>query len=86
MPMDCYELMEKVGGELVRGRARVLQGKEYVLLGELNGDRLEFTEAGRKMAAEIEKPKRARKPKTTPEELSSMGEGLKGKPSTDGLG
>lgn len=84
MPMDCYELVEKVGGEIVRGRARVLQGKEYVLLGSLNGDRMEFTEAGRKMAAELDKPKRTRKPKSTPEDIASMGEGIKTSAPTDG--
>lgn len=49
--MDVYELVEKLGGEIVRGRARVRMDGEYVILGQLNGDDMVFTEAGRKLAA-----------------------------------
>jgi len=74
--MDCYELVKQVGGEIVRGRARVRQGREYVILGKLNGDRMEMTEEGRKMAAEYDKPKRGRKPKATAKGLSDLSEEL----------
>ena len=50
--MNVYELVEKMGGEIVRGRARIRSGSEYVVIGQLNGDTMEFTEAGRRMAAE----------------------------------
>ena len=81
--MDCYELVKKVGGEIVRGKARVRQGREYTVLGKLNGDRMEMTEEGRKMAAEYDKPKRsgARKSKATAQNLSDMSDDL-GLPDT----
>lgn len=49
--MTVYELLEKVGGEIVRGKARFRQGAEYIVIGQLNGDDMIFTEAGRLMAA-----------------------------------
>lgn len=74
MSLDCYELVERVGGEIVRGQARLRQGRTVTVLGKLNGDRMEFTEEGRKMAAEYDKPKRGRKPKATAEDLTSLGD------------
>ncbi len=50
--MNVYELTEKLGGEIVRGRARIRVGAEYIVVGQLNGDNMEYTEAGRRMAAE----------------------------------
>lgn len=50
--MDVYELTEKLGGEIVRGKARFRQGNEYVVLGFINGDDMIFTEEGRQLAAE----------------------------------
>lgn len=61
--MTVYELLEKIGGEIVRGRARIRVGSEYIVIGQLNGDNMEYTEAGRLMAAEqsdSDKPKRGR--------------------------
>ncbi len=49
--MNVYELVEKMGGEIVRGRARIREGREYIVVGQLNGDNMEFTEAGRRLAA-----------------------------------
>lgn len=46
-----YDLVEQLGGEIVRGRARVRVGSEYVIIGWLNGDNMEFTEEGRRLAA-----------------------------------
>lgn len=88
--MDCYELVSKVGGEIVRGQARVRQDKVYVVLGKLNGDSMEMTEAGRKMAADLPSTDtgRKRKPKTTREDLSSLSDTLSTesatKPSAEG--
>ncbi len=65
--MTVYELLEKLGGEIVRGKARVRQGGDYVVLGFLNGDDMIFTEEGRRLAAEHsveDKPKRGRPAKT----------------------
>lgn len=50
--MNVYELTEKLGGEIVRGKARFRQGNEYVVLGFVNGDDMIFTEKGRQLAAE----------------------------------
>lgn len=70
--MTVYELVEKLGGEVVRGQARIRQGRDYVILGRLNGDNMEFTEEGRVLAAgfnagpvtkQEEVPKRGRKAK-----------------------
>jgi hypothetical protein len=49
--MTVYELVEKLGGEIVRGHARVRVGQDYVVIGRLNGDNMDFTEEGRKLAA-----------------------------------
>lgn len=46
-----YDLIEQLGGEIVRGRARIRVGSDYVIIGRLNGDNMEFTEEGRKLAA-----------------------------------
>lgn len=66
--MTVYELVEKLNGEVVRGQARIRQGREYIILGRLNGDNMEFTNEGRVLAADMapkqeEAPKRGRKPK-----------------------
>lgn len=65
--MDVYKLVEKLGGEICRGRARVRVGGQIVVVGVLNGDYMEFTEEGRKLAADgdkpvAEKPKRGARP------------------------
>ena len=61
--MDVYQLVDKLGGEIVLGRARIRVGNDYTILGQLNGDEMVFTEAGRKLAAEHseEKPKKSGK-------------------------
>lgn len=65
--MNVYELTEKLGGEIVMGKARVRRGNDYVVLGFLNGDDMIFTPEGRELAAEHgdeDKPKRGRPAKT----------------------
>lgn len=66
--MTVYDLVEKLGGEIVRGQARIRRGQDYVIVGRLNGDNMDFTEDGRLLAAEStpkqeEAPKRGRKPR-----------------------
>lgn len=66
--MTVYELVEQLGGEIVRGQARIRQGRDYIILGKLNGDTMEFTKEGRELAAgpepKAEEPvKRTRKSK-----------------------
>lgn len=66
--MDVYELVEKLGGEIVRSRARVRDGKQYIILGEITPNGMVFTPAGAALAQanEVKKPtpaKRSRKPK-----------------------
>ena len=52
--MDVYQLMEKLGGELVLGRARVRVGSQIVVIGTLNGNDMVFTDDGRRLLAEHE--------------------------------
>jgi hypothetical protein len=63
--MTVYELVEKLGGEIVRGYARVRVGQDYVVIGRLNGDNMDFTEEGRQLAAaqvtEVEPKRKGRK-------------------------
>ena len=49
--MTVYELVDALGGEIVRGRARVRRGDEYILLGELVEGEMTLTEAGAKLVA-----------------------------------
>jgi hypothetical protein len=72
--MTVYELVERLGGEIVRGRARWHDGVEHILLGTLNGDDMMFTEAGRKLAASFDegKPVARRKRKADPDELVTL--------------
>jgi hypothetical protein len=71
--MTVYELVEKLGGEIVRGQARIRQGRDYVILGRLNGDTMEFTEEGRALAAPAEEPakktRKAKQPEVVEEKL-----------------
>lgn len=48
--MTVYDLVEKLGGEICRGRARARVDGQIVVIGQLNGDYMEFTEAGRVLA------------------------------------
>jgi hypothetical protein len=48
--MNVYDLVEKLNGEICRGRARVRVDGQIVVVGQLNGDYMEFTEAGRNLA------------------------------------
>lgn len=48
--MTVFELVAALNGEIVRGQARYRAASGYVILGKLNGDRMEFTEEGRKLA------------------------------------
>jgi len=65
--MNVYELTEKLGGEIVRGKARFRKGSDYIVIGFVNGDDMIFTEEGRQLAAEHGaelKPKRGRPAKS----------------------
>jgi hypothetical protein len=70
--MTVYELVEMLNGEIVRGQARIRQGRDYVILGRLNGNNMEFTEEGRVLSENMtpkqeEVPKRGRKAKEVAE-------------------
>lgn len=54
--MNVYELVEKMGGEICRGRARVRVDGKVVVIGHLNGDDMMFTEEGRQLLADTPKP------------------------------
>jgi hypothetical protein len=60
--MNVYELVEKLGGEIVRGRARVRQDKEYIVIGEIAPNGMVFTPAGAALAQEHDSPKPEAKP------------------------
>lgn len=60
--MDIQALVEKVGGEIVRGRVRVRRGAEYVVLAENVNGTMQLTPEGAKLAEEV-KPKRRGRPK-----------------------
>jgi hypothetical protein len=65
--MNVYELTEKLGGEIVRGKARFRKGSDYIVIGFVNGDDMIFTEEGRQIAAEYNnepKTKRGRPAKS----------------------
>lgn len=63
--MTVYDLVEKMGGEICRGRARVRIDGQIVIVGQLNGDDMMFTEEGRKLMAGT--------PKTAAEEPKKRG-------------
>lgn len=67
--MDVYELLKAVGGELVRGRARVRLGSTWVVFGEMIDGALALNDVGKKMAEEQApaKPKRRVVRRKTPE-------------------
>lgn len=54
--MDVYELVEKLGGEIVLNRARVRVGGEIITVGRIDGMQMVFTEEGSRLVAEMEKP------------------------------
>ena len=49
--MTVYELVDKLGGEVCRGRARVRLDGKWIIIGQLNGDDMIFTEEGRQLLA-----------------------------------
>lgn len=57
--MDVYELVEKAGGEIVRGRARVRVGTAYVTVGQITPEGMVMTTAGKDMVDSL-KPARKR--------------------------
>jgi len=48
--MDVYKLVDKLGGEIVRGNARVVIDGARVVIGTLKEKGLELTEEGIKLA------------------------------------
>lgn len=71
--MDVYELVDKLGGEVVRGRARVRKGMEYVTIGIIDGDTMQYTDEGTALLNEYlsapEVKKSAKVPKTAVPEV-----------------
>lgn len=65
--MTVYDLVEKLGGEVCRGKARARIDGQWVILGQLNGDDMVFTEEGRALAAEDseETPRKRGRPAKT---------------------
>ena len=66
--MDVYQLVAALGGEIVRNKARARVDGEIVVIGELGGNGMQLTEAGRRLVnqatSEVVEPKKARKSRT----------------------
>lgn len=52
--MDVYEFLESVGGEIVRGKGRIRQGNDYVVIGTVTEDGMIFTKDGAALKARYE--------------------------------
>lgn len=52
--MNIYELVDELGGEIVRGRARYRVGEDWILLAKFEGSEMALTEAGRQQLREKE--------------------------------
>jgi hypothetical protein len=52
--MDVYQLIKAVGGEIVRNKARVRRGNDYVVIGILTEDGMIFTKDGAALKARYE--------------------------------
>ncbi len=70
--MTVYELVERLGGEIVRGRARWYDGAEHILIGKLNGNDMEFTDAGRRLTESLIDGKTPTKRKRKAEVLDTV--------------
>lgn len=69
--MDVYELVEKLGGEIVLNRARVRVNGEIITVGRIDGMQMVFTEEGTQLVAQLEKP--AEEVKSAAEEPKKRG-------------
>lgn len=58
--MTLNELVEKVGGEFVRGMARVRQGQTYTVIGKYIDGQMQMTPEGVEMAKALEAPAKKR--------------------------
>lgn len=69
--MTLDELLESVGGEIVRDIPRYRTKDGYVVLAKRNGDDFILTEAGRKLMAELAPPK-PRRTRANIEEIKGL--------------
>lgn len=83
--MDVYELVEKVNGEIVGGRARVRRGNTYVQLGRVTPEGMVMTEAGRVLVDSLNAPKKNVKKPAASKKPAATGKATPPKPGlTDG--
>jgi len=59
--MTIFELVERVGGEFVRGIPRVRTPNGYVILASRNGNSYSMTEEGKALADHLERVSPAKK-------------------------
>ena len=52
--MDVYQFIDAIGGEIVRGRARIRRDSEYVVIGTVTEDGMIFTKDGAALKARYE--------------------------------
>jgi hypothetical protein len=74
--VDINELVEKVGGEFVCGRAQVRRGSKYIILGVNSPNGTVMTEAGKAIVDSLNSPK-----KKTATKKKSASEPVKAKES-----
>lgn len=53
MSMNLYQLVDKVGGEIVRGVARVRRDNKYIVLGNVLQGEMAFSDAGRALVTRL---------------------------------
>jgi len=52
--MDVYQFLDVIGGEIVRGKARIRRDSEYVVIGTVTEDGMIFTKDGAALKARYE--------------------------------
>ena len=52
--MDVYRFIDAIGGEIVRGKARIRRDSEYVVIGTVTEDGMIFTKDGAALKARYE--------------------------------
>lgn len=82
--MTLEELLEALGGEIVRDVPRYRTKEGYVVLAKRNGNDFVFTEEGRRLAAELTPPK-PRRTRANPEEIKGLSKSSGPQPTDNNL-
>ena len=68
--MDVYQLLEKLGGEIVGGRGRVMIDGERVLIAEIIKGEFQLNDTGKNLADKHSEPAKKTTAKKTPSKRS----------------